>query len=70
MPGLVRFAGLIVAVRLGEELDTERCTVPVKRLIAVMLIVAVVGLPAIIVTPIGPAIVKSGGPGGRDDAYT
>ena len=61
------FTGLMDAVRLGDELDTERWTVPVNRLTAATFIVVVLGLPAVIVTPVGPAIVKSGGPGGRED---
>lgn len=67
VPELVMFAGLIDAVRLVEELDTERWTVPANRFRAVTLIVAVLGLPAVIVTPVGAATVKSGAPGGRDE---
>ena len=67
-PALVMLAGLIEAVRVGDELDTARWTVPVNRLTEVTLIVVVVRVPAVIVTPVGPAIAKSGGPGGREDA--
>jgi len=35
-----------------------------------MLMVAVLGVPALIVTPLGAANAKSGGPGGNEDAYT
>jgi len=52
-PVPVTFAGLIDVVRPEGVLVTERWTVPLKRLMAVMLTVTVLGLPITIVTPAG-----------------